>query len=286
MKQKGFTLLELLIVVGLLSVLALTIAPGILKSQAEKVTVEGLKKNIVSVLDAARRYRFDCGAWPNGINRLISPPPGCSGNPTQQPYLPAGFQLNNPLGGAITFNYATNYFNVDVPINADFSHLKGYFRELPGYTDNGASIRFTVVAPGLEVSLSNVGGNFHFCPGGPVNITSNISLSQTTPHTFILLDPCLFPNGWYAPPAKAALFMFRGLKANGYPVVLRFRKNGYDYPVFWITGGEDSAQERTAGPNSQMSIVPLEGSIQFTYYWSGDTSGWSYFTAQLIGYYD
>lgn len=173
--RKGFTLLELMVVVGILSILAMTVAPGLLKLQVEKKFTDNLKNNIMNVLDAARQYRFDCGQWPANITNLTSPPPGCSGNPSQNPYLPQGFQLVNPFGGAITFSGQPNFFSLNVPVNAQYGNLIGYFRDLPGFTQTPQGFQTTVVSPGLEASLQSLDQKYVLKTGD--TMTGNLVLA-------------------------------------------------------------------------------------------------------------
>lgn len=152
--QAGFTLLEVLIVVGIMAVLAMTIIPGILKGQVETRAAEGMKENLFAFFDASRNFRFECGRFENDLDELKSPPAvPCSGNPTQIPYLPSTFALSNPFGGAITFTSTSNLLTVTVPVNPEFMPARGLFSVLPGYATTVSGFTAAVVRPGLEMAL-------------------------------------------------------------------------------------------------------------------------------------
>lgn len=278
MNRKGFTLLELMVVVGVLSILAMTVAPGLLKLQVEKKFTDSLKNDIMNVLDAARQYRFDCGQWPANITNLTSPPPGCSGNPSQNPYLPPGFQLTNPFGGAITFSGQPNFFSLNVPVNAQYNNMVEYFRDLPGFTQTPDGFQVSVVRPGLEVALSNLPYNQIVSP--TTSFSNFIDVHRTTAGSFNLCPYMPAPQN-----AKYAIVVFYGVKADGWPTAMYVQNFSGDYfVVYRTTGSESSAGGRVAGPNTSLLLLPLIDGCLFYYYWDGDTSGWYTYTSHLIAF--
>ena len=78
--ERGFTLLELLVVLAILGLLIGLVAPAALRqlgSAKEKIAHQSIER-LASVLDM---YKLDVGSYPTtdqGLQALISPPPGVS----------------------------------------------------------------------------------------------------------------------------------------------------------------------------------------------------------------
>jgi general secretion pathway protein G len=76
MKQRGFTLLELLVVVAIIGVLAGYVGPRYF-SQIGKSEVNAAKAQIDALEKALDQYRLDTGGYPNtelGLNALLARP--------------------------------------------------------------------------------------------------------------------------------------------------------------------------------------------------------------------
>lgn len=75
-RQRGFTLLEILLVVGLLALLA-SIAIPALTAQAERAKVNMVKAVILSngtLSQAIKQFRFDIGQYPEELMDLVEKP--------------------------------------------------------------------------------------------------------------------------------------------------------------------------------------------------------------------
>lgn len=75
-KEEGFTLLELMVVIVILGILAVTVLPRIMKDP-EKAKMAKAKVEIQALDSAINRYRLDVGHYPSteqGLAALVSPP--------------------------------------------------------------------------------------------------------------------------------------------------------------------------------------------------------------------
>lgn len=97
-KERGFTLLELLVVLAILGLLAAIVGPQVIKylgtSKTQTASVQA--KNISSALEL---YRLDVGRYPTpqeGLTSLVKQPAGLS--TWNGPYLPDESALNDPWG--------------------------------------------------------------------------------------------------------------------------------------------------------------------------------------------
>ncbi len=74
--QRGFTLLEVMVVVVILSILAVLVVPKIL-SRPDEARVVAAKQDIASLMQALKLYRLDNHAYPTteqGLQALVSKP--------------------------------------------------------------------------------------------------------------------------------------------------------------------------------------------------------------------
>ena len=95
-KSKGFTLIEVMVVVVILAILAAIIVPRILK-RPEQARVVAARQDILGIQNALSLYKLDNGFYPStsqGIQALVSKP---SGSPTPQNWAAGGYLKKLPL---------------------------------------------------------------------------------------------------------------------------------------------------------------------------------------------
>ena len=71
--MRGFSLIELLVVIGILSVIAAIVAPNLL-GKADDANVNATKVQIEQITAAIDLYRLETGKYPQDLNDLISNP--------------------------------------------------------------------------------------------------------------------------------------------------------------------------------------------------------------------
>lgn len=76
MAQRGFTLLELMVVIAILGFLVAVIAPNVMDS-GDKAKVEAAKVNISNLMKSLKLYKLDNGRYPTaeqGLQALVQKP--------------------------------------------------------------------------------------------------------------------------------------------------------------------------------------------------------------------
>lgn len=113
-KERGFTLLELLVVLAIMGLLAAIVGPQVLrylgssKTQAAQVQA----KNIVAALNL---FRLDAGRYPTaeeGLEVLVKAPPSVP--LWNGPYLPDQSALNDPWGRPYQIRVPGQHGEIDV----------------------------------------------------------------------------------------------------------------------------------------------------------------------------
>lgn len=78
LKQQGFTLLELLVVLGIIAMLAGLVGPQVMKHMAE-AKVKAAKVQLEDLVQTLDMYKLDVGSYPTtdqGLEALIASPEG------------------------------------------------------------------------------------------------------------------------------------------------------------------------------------------------------------------
>lgn len=103
--QAGFTLLELLVVLGIIALLATVAAPQVLQYLG-KARTETAKAQIAAISTALELYALDNGGFPTpqaGLSALVTPQPGVPS--WKGPYIKRAEGLIDPWGRPYTYKF-------------------------------------------------------------------------------------------------------------------------------------------------------------------------------------
>lgn len=112
--QAGFTLLELLVVLGIIALLATVAAPQVLQYLG-KARTETAKAQISAISTALELYALDNGSYPPqqvGLSGLINAPSGAAA--WKGPYLKNANGLNDPWGRPYNYRFPGRSGQADV----------------------------------------------------------------------------------------------------------------------------------------------------------------------------
>lgn len=113
---RGFTLIEVMVVVVILAILAAIIVPRILK-RPEQARVVAARQDILAIQNALSLYKLDNGFYPStsqGIAALVSKP---SGSPAPQNYASGGYLKKlpkDPWGQPYNYLHPGKHGSVDI----------------------------------------------------------------------------------------------------------------------------------------------------------------------------
>ncbi len=114
--QHGFTLIEILIVVVILSILAITVVPQFL-DQPAKARVARAQSDVQQLKTALSMYKLDNFSYPStaqGLNALVSKP---SGQPLAKNWKTGGYMermIKDPWGNDYQYLNPGNHGVIDV----------------------------------------------------------------------------------------------------------------------------------------------------------------------------
>ncbi len=101
MRRKGFTLLEILIVVGIIALLAAFVVPNLMQTQvgAEKQLAQSAVDSNGPVATAIKLFRMHIGRYPTELKELTEKPDAeDEANKWNGPYLEDATKLKDPWG--------------------------------------------------------------------------------------------------------------------------------------------------------------------------------------------
>ncbi len=115
-KTRGFTLIELMVVVLILGVLAAVIVPNVIGS-ADVAKAGAAKQDVASLMQALKLYRLDNGRYPSSDQGL----PALTAKPTTEP-IPTNYKTGgyierlpkDPWGNAYIFANPGVHGEIDV----------------------------------------------------------------------------------------------------------------------------------------------------------------------------
>jgi type IV pilus assembly protein PilA len=180
--NKGFTLIELMIVVAIIGILAAIAIPNFLRFQLKSKSSEG-KVNIAAIRTAEESYIAEFGVY---VGAPASPSGTVQTN--KVPFVDAGGTAAasfNTLGwapeGQVFFQYAVNMsgsaytISAQADIDANSSNQSwGYVKPVTGTSAGVAGVHSACVAAGLPNPVS--GGAALLTTVGPCTLTSGQSI--------------------------------------------------------------------------------------------------------------
>jgi general secretion pathway protein G len=100
-KQKGFTIVELLVVVLIISMLAVFVAPKFMKSLSKtKRDLAGSQMKLIE--DGISRFILDCSRYPTTLDELLTEPEDMEEGKWVEPYI-LKRQLIDPWGNPYVY---------------------------------------------------------------------------------------------------------------------------------------------------------------------------------------
>ncbi|TEW53944.1 type II secretion system protein GspG [Psychromonas sp. RZ22] len=115
-KQKGFTLLEIMVVIVILGILASMVVPNLMGNK-DKADIQKVKSDVIALENALDMYKLDNGIYPSsdqGLDALVSEP---NGSPTPRNYREDGYIRRlpqDPWGNEYLLNSPGEHSKIDV----------------------------------------------------------------------------------------------------------------------------------------------------------------------------
>lgn len=115
-KEKGFTLLEIMVVIVILGILASMIVPNLLGNK-DKADRQKVVSDVVALENALDMYKLDNGSYPSsdqGLQALVSEP---SGSPEPRNYREDGYIKRlpeDPWGNEYLLNNPGEHGKIDI----------------------------------------------------------------------------------------------------------------------------------------------------------------------------
>ena len=115
-KKKGFTLLEIMVVIVILGVLASMIVPNLMGNK-DKADRQKVVSDVIALENALDMYKLDNGSYPStdqGLEALVSEP---SGSPEPRNYRDGGYIKRlpqDPWGNDYILNNPGEYGKIDI----------------------------------------------------------------------------------------------------------------------------------------------------------------------------
>jgi general secretion pathway protein G len=106
-RRSGFTLLEILIVVGIIALLAAFVVPNFVKTQQganEKLTKSAVDGN-GPIATALNLFRMDMGVYPKELKELTEKPEGDDAAKWKGPYLQDASKLKDAWNNDIQYRF-------------------------------------------------------------------------------------------------------------------------------------------------------------------------------------
>ena len=115
-KQRGFTLVEVMVVVVILAILAAIVVPRILR-RPEQARVVAAKQDIMSIQNALSLYKLDNGFYPTtsqGLKALVTKP---GSSPVPENWAPGGYLKELPIdpwGNQYQYMHPGQHGSIDI----------------------------------------------------------------------------------------------------------------------------------------------------------------------------
>lgn len=109
-RQLGFTLVELLLVLGILALIMGMVLPGII-GQGEKAKVKATSSQISRISMSVETYYLDTGFTPSSLDELVNPPSGVTG--WDGPYIKNSL-LKDPWGQPYQYSSPSEHGDFDI----------------------------------------------------------------------------------------------------------------------------------------------------------------------------
>lgn len=153
--NRGFTLLEIIMVIAIMSILAASVAPQMIKSKSDEIFLIKAQQEIEARQNAARWYYNDYGVWPT-IAQLKAPTPNTF-NPTGSPYLNPSCSEASPFATSYVISSTITAFTVSVNVPSDLANRLMARLTSPSVSGSGATLTVTssVPRPGNELVAKN-----------------------------------------------------------------------------------------------------------------------------------
>ncbi|MHB9130580.1 MAG: type II secretion system protein [Armatimonadota bacterium] len=137
--RRGFTLIEMLIVIVVIAILALIVIPRLM-SAGRKAKEATLRANLQELRNAIGQFEADCGVYPTNLNDLVAASEtnlattGVPANSYKGPYLTIG-------GGVAGSGLPLNPFG---PVNSTTANITDH------WTLNGGTVNSAIAGTTLE----------------------------------------------------------------------------------------------------------------------------------------